>query len=119
MSPEDLVGHEPEIVELAQRLPWKPLADERRRRLAAEVMAQADVAVVKSRRRAWAIAASSVALAASVVLVVGLRLGREHAAEAPSVAPNESAELVDTRVRATGQDEAPPAEAALADVHGI
>lgn len=117
MSAEELAGHEPEIVELAQRLPWKPLAEERRRRLAAEVMAQADFAVVRSRRRTWAIAVAAVALAASSVIVVGLRRG--HSAAAPSIATGSSPELVETRARTTEQVETPPAEASIADGHGV
>ncbi|HUS31638.1 MAG TPA: hypothetical protein VMZ53_24205 [Kofleriaceae bacterium] len=116
MSPDEIAAHEPEIVELAKRLPWKPLSEEHRRRLAAEVMAQADVAVVRSRRRGWAIAAV-VAAAAAVALVVGLR--RDVATHAPTIAAGESPESVETSGRSTSALESPPAPAVAPEIHGV
>jgi TolA-binding protein len=117
MTRDDLVGHEPDIVELAKRLSWKPLTDEHRRRLAAEVMAQADVAVVRSRRRGWTIA--GVVAAAAVLLVVGL--GRDHqVADAPAVTASQSPEMVETSGRSVSALEAPvEAPPAARELHGV
>jgi hypothetical protein len=114
MTPDEMAAHEPEIVELAQRLPWKPLSEEHRRRVAAEVMAQADVAVVRSRRRGWAIAAI-VAAAAAAVLVVGLRREVERV-NAPSFAIDQAPEATETSSRSTVSLESPPAAPELRGV---
>jgi hypothetical protein len=108
MTSEELTAHEPDIVELAQRLPWKPLSEDHRRRLAAEVMAQADVAdvaVVRSRRRGWAVAAALVA-AAALAMFVGTR--REIGTHAPAVSATESPELVETSGHWSAASESPP-----------
>jgi len=112
-----ILAEQSEIVELAARVPRPPLAEARRRQLAAEMLAHADeihrveMDIVQRRGNMFALCGLA-AVAATVVLLLGSRHQRAHA---PVVAmPADEPLTVEVLDRTTVHDDRAP-ETELAD----